>query len=244
MPAWPLVEVVAEGDVSTIDSDEATRRGVCRPCRRRRSSGLVRLHAEADRKPDWRRWRSGRRPRRCRGGGCRLCRRGKRERALRSLDDNVIIGAVRGSRHLGGRTELGQKQLSLFVRRIVGLSEGILIEVGDPFRLVPFGLCVLVRKCEEGKAPRLPLPHFLALPQKLAKRRLRSGVLLLRGSREPVDGKAWILLHSLAAQIKKAELILRLGVAEIARCMAIDIGGIGRIGGKRHGRNSSHVILA
>src|SRR5689334_10654287 len=159
-------------------SERATRRRACRPCRRRRwSSGLVRLRAEADREPDWCR------PRRCRGGGCRLCRRGKRERAVGSLDDNVIVGAVRGSRHLGGRTELGEKQLSLFARRIVGLGEGVLIEVGDPFRLVPFGLGVLVRECEERKTPRLPLPHFVALPQKLAKRRLRRGMLLLRGSR-------------------------------------------------------------
>src|SRR4029079_13937950 len=138
-----------------MSSERATRRRACRPCRRRRwGSGLVRLRAEADREPDWCRWRGSRRPRRCRGGGCRLCRRGKRERALGSLDDNVIVGAVRGSRHLGGRTELGEKQLSLFARRIVGCGEGVLIEVGDPFLLVPFGLGVLVRECEEGKTPR------------------------------------------------------------------------------------------
>src|SRR4029450_4171846 len=69
-------------------------------------------------------------------------------------------------------------------------------------------------------------------------------MLLLRGGREPVDGKAWILLHSLAAQIETAELILRLSITEIARGVAVDIGGIGRIGWKRNGRNASHVILA
>src|SRR5262249_58974492 len=85
---------------------------------------------------------------------------------------------------------------------------------------------------------------FVALPQERAERRLRRGMLLLGGGGEPIDGKARILLHPLARQIKAAELILRLGVAEITCRVAVDVCGVTRIGRKRYGRDAGRIVSA